>query len=91
MIKPRNEENAVFDYASSIFDFLNHEENAATKLDFPIHPFRDQGANQIYTNHQRPFLLRHQAKLDHIVVFVYCELAKVATTHEVEFQFVKKV
>ncbi|KAK9667409.1 hypothetical protein RND81_14G254200 [Saponaria officinalis] len=49
------------------------------------------GANQIYTNHLRPFLLRHQAKLDHIVGFVYCELAKVATTHEAEFQFVKKV
>ncbi|KAL9231622.1 hypothetical protein vseg_006824 [Gypsophila vaccaria] len=49
------------------------------------------GANQLYVNHIRPFLLRHQAKLDHIVGFVYCELAKVATTHEAEFQFVKKI
>ncbi|KAL2927488.1 HVA22-like protein k [Bienertia sinuspersici] len=49
------------------------------------------GAEQLYTNHLRPFLLRHQAKLDYIVGLLYGEMAKFATVHQAELQFVKKI
>ncbi|XP_057550553.1 HVA22-like protein k [Amaranthus tricolor] len=49
------------------------------------------GATQLYMNHIRPFLLRHQAKLDHIVGLMYSEMAKFAAVHQAELQFVKKI
>ena len=33
-----------------------------------------QGAKQIYANHLRPFLLRHQARVDQVLGFAYCEV-----------------
>ncbi|XP_057247842.1 HVA22-like protein k isoform X2 [Beta vulgaris subsp. vulgaris] len=33
-----------------------------------------EGATQLYMNHMRPFLLRHQAKLDYIAGFLYSEM-----------------
>lgn len=48
-----------------------------------------QGANQLYVNHLRPFLLRHQARLDQIVGFLYSEMAKFLSVHQAEMQFAK--
>lgn len=50
-----------------------------------------EGATQLYMNHMRPFLLRHQAKLDYIAGFLYSEMAKFAAVHQAELQFVKKI
>ena len=33
-----------------------------------------QGAKQIYANHLRPFLSRHQARVDQVLGFAYCEV-----------------
>ncbi|XP_074313306.1 HVA22-like protein k [Silene latifolia] len=49
------------------------------------------GATQLYMNHLRPFLLRHQATLDHIVGFMDYHLTKLATSYEAQFRFLKKV
>ncbi|XP_028093693.1 HVA22-like protein k isoform X3 [Camellia sinensis] len=47
------------------------------------------GANHLYMNHLRPFLLRHQAKLDQIVGFLYSEMAKFVSAHQTEIQFAR--
>ncbi|KAI8025656.1 HVA22-like protein k [Camellia lanceoleosa] len=47
------------------------------------------GANHLYMNHLRPFLLRHQAKLDQIVGFLYSEMVKFVSAHQTEIQFVR--
>lgn len=47
------------------------------------------GANQLYVNHLRPFLLRHQARLDQIVGFLYSEMAKFFSAHQAEMQFAR--
>ncbi|KAG5238926.1 HVA22 protein [Salix suchowensis] len=41
------------------------------------------GAGQLYTHHLRPFLLRHQARLDYFNKFV--------SAHQAEFQFAKSL
>ncbi|XP_021732109.1 uncharacterized protein LOC110698912 [Chenopodium quinoa] len=49
------------------------------------------GATQLYMNHLRPFLLRHQVKLDQIVGLLYGEMAKFVSVHQAELQFLKKI
>ncbi|XP_019264302.1 PREDICTED: HVA22-like protein k [Nicotiana attenuata] len=45
------------------------------------------GAKQLYTNHLRPFLMRHQGRLDNILELFHGELAKFISTHQTEIQF----
>ncbi|XP_011048829.1 PREDICTED: HVA22-like protein k [Populus euphratica] len=47
------------------------------------------GAGQLYMSHLRPFLLRHQARLDNFVEFLYGEMNKFVSAHQAEFQFAK--
>ncbi|KAJ4850413.1 hypothetical protein Tsubulata_007073 [Turnera subulata] len=47
------------------------------------------GAKQLYMSHLRPFLLRHQARLDLIVEFLHGETNKFISTNHGEFQFAK--
>lgn len=47
------------------------------------------GASQLYMNHLRPFLRRHQPRLDQLVGFLYGEMAKFISNHESEIQFAK--
>ncbi|KZV53382.1 hypothetical protein F511_06524, partial [Dorcoceras hygrometricum] len=47
------------------------------------------GARQLYMNHLRPFLRRHQPRLDQLVSFLYGEMAKFVSNHEAEIQFAK--
>ncbi|KAL1324126.1 hypothetical protein HN51_034299 [Arachis hypogaea] len=49
------------------------------------------GAKQLYTDHLRPFLLRHQARLDHVVDVVYGEMSKFVIAHQVEFQLARSL
>nr|XP_043629120.1 HVA22-like protein k [Erigeron canadensis] len=49
------------------------------------------GAKQLYTNHLRPFFLRHQARLDHIAGLFYSEAGKFISAHQGEFQFMKTI
>ncbi|XP_052193972.1 HVA22-like protein k [Diospyros lotus] len=49
------------------------------------------GSKQLYNNCLRPFLLRHQARLDQIVGTVYCEMAKFVSAHRAEIQFARTV
>ncbi|KAL7156689.1 hypothetical protein ABFS83_02G025400 [Erythranthe nasuta] len=44
------------------------------------------GAEQLYKNHLKPFLRRHQARLDQIVNFTYGEMVKFVSNHETEIQ-----
>lgn len=48
-----------------------------------------EGAKQLYTNHLRPFLMRHQARLDHILELFHGDLGKFISTHQAEIQFAK--
>ncbi|GLT58153.1 hypothetical protein SLA2020_310720 [Shorea laevis] len=47
------------------------------------------GAKHLYMNHLRPFLLRHQARMDQIVEFVYREMSKFISAHQAEIQFAR--
>ncbi|XP_020217394.1 HVA22-like protein k isoform X3 [Cajanus cajan] len=47
------------------------------------------GAKQLYSSHLRPFLLKHQARMDLIVEFVYGELSKIVSGYQAELQFAK--
>ncbi|XP_020551769.1 HVA22-like protein k [Sesamum indicum] len=47
------------------------------------------GARQLYMNHLRPFLRRHQSRLDQVVGFFYSEMAKFASNHEADFQIAR--
>uniref|UniRef100_A0A6P3YTR2 HVA22-like protein n=1 Tax=Ziziphus jujuba TaxID=326968 RepID=A0A6P3YTR2_ZIZJJ len=49
------------------------------------------GAKHLYMRYLRPFLLRHQARLDQIVDFVYSEMSKFICAHQAEFRFVKSI
>ncbi|KAK0581079.1 hypothetical protein LWI29_009745 [Acer saccharum] len=49
------------------------------------------GARHLYMSRLRPFLLRHQSKLDQIVESLYCEMGKVISSHQAEIQFVRKL
>ncbi|XP_021301201.1 scarecrow-like protein 15 [Herrania umbratica] len=48
-----------------------------------------EGAKRIYKNHLRPFLLRHQAKVDELMGFACAEMARFVSTHQEEFRFVR--
>ncbi|KAA8545947.1 hypothetical protein F0562_020602 [Nyssa sinensis] len=45
------------------------------------------GARHLYMNHLRPFLLRHQVRLDQFAGFLYGEMAKFVSAHQAEIQF----
>ncbi|XP_027356111.1 HVA22-like protein k isoform X2 [Abrus precatorius] len=47
------------------------------------------GAKQLYSSHLRPFLLKHQVRLDLIVEFVYGEMSKFISAHQAELQFAR--
>ncbi|RYR29434.1 hypothetical protein Ahy_B01g053811 [Arachis hypogaea] len=51
----------------------------------------EQGAEQLYTDHLHPFLLRHQARLDQVVDVVYGEMSKSVIAHQVEFQLARSL
>ncbi|XP_022963003.1 HVA22-like protein k isoform X1 [Cucurbita moschata] len=47
------------------------------------------GAKKVYTNHLRPFFLRHQAKVDRILGSVYNEMGKTISAHQAEIQYLR--
>ncbi|XP_058080923.1 HVA22-like protein k isoform X2 [Magnolia sinica] len=47
------------------------------------------GSRQLYTRHLRPFLTRHQARLDQVVDSASGEIAKFVSAHQAEIQFVR--
>ncbi|TKY67538.1 HVA22 protein k [Spatholobus suberectus] len=47
------------------------------------------GARQLYSSHLRPFLLKHQARMDLIVEFVYGEMSKIISRYQPELQFAR--
>ncbi|KAG5061093.1 hypothetical protein JHK87_002122 [Glycine soja] len=49
------------------------------------------GAKQIYANHLRPFLSRHQARVDQVLGFAYCEVIKLVSSYQAEIQFVRSM
>lgn len=50
-----------------------------------------EGAKQLYMSHLRPFLLRHQARLDHIVDLIYGQMNKFINAHQAEIQLARNV
>lgn len=50
-----------------------------------------EGARQLYMSHLRPFLLRHQARLDHIVELIYGQMNKFINAHQAEIQFMRNI
>ncbi|KAK4284692.1 hypothetical protein QN277_001487 [Acacia crassicarpa] len=49
------------------------------------------GARQLYESHVRPFLLKHQARMDQVVEFFYGEMSKFISAHEAEFLFARSL
>ncbi|XWS29318.1 hypothetical protein CRYUN_Cryun24cG0018800 [Craigia yunnanensis] len=49
----------------------------------------NEGAKQIYKNHLRPFLLKHQARVYQFMRFACAEMARLIRVHQEEFQFVR--
>ncbi|KAI6701223.1 hypothetical protein NL676_015547 [Syzygium grande] len=49
------------------------------------------GARHLYMNCLRPFLLKHQRRLDQIVGLIYGELNKFVSAHEEEFLFARRL
>ncbi|KAL8096984.1 HVA22-like protein k [Apium graveolens] len=49
------------------------------------------GARQLYTSHIRPFLLRHQTRLDQIVGVLYHQMGRFFSAREAELQFAKAI
>ncbi|KAL5099401.1 hypothetical protein RYX36_003728 [Vicia faba] len=47
------------------------------------------GAKQLYMNHLRPFLLKHQESLDRVLGLAYCEVIKLVSSYQKEIQTVK--
>ncbi|KAM3287621.1 HVA22-like protein k isoform X2 [Capsicum chacoense] len=47
------------------------------------------GARQMYMTHLRPFLLKHQARLDQVVGFFYGQTSKFVSMHQAEIQFMR--
>ncbi|XP_054787485.1 HVA22-like protein k [Prosopis cineraria] len=43
------------------------------------------GARQLYESNLRPFLLKHRARMDQIVEFIYGEMGKFISAHQAEF------
>ncbi|KAI3446080.1 hypothetical protein Pfo_002745 [Paulownia fortunei] len=54
-------------------------------------PSVDVRARQLYMNYLRPFLLRHQSRLDQLVGFFYGEMVKFVSNHEAEIQIARKL
>ncbi|CAK7339537.1 unnamed protein product [Dovyalis caffra] len=50
-----------------------------------------EGAKKLYMNHLRPFLLRHQARVDRIMGFTYGDMAKLISNHQAEFEYARRV
>ncbi|CAH2076381.1 unnamed protein product [Thlaspi arvense] len=50
-----------------------------------------EGAKQIYNHHLRPFLIRHQTKVDRLVDGAYEEMVKVVRSHQGEIRFVRSM
>ncbi|CAN8328126.1 unnamed protein product [Cochlearia groenlandica] len=50
-----------------------------------------EGAKQIYNNHLRPFLIRHQSRVDRLVDGVYEEMVKVVRSHQGEIRFIRSM
>ncbi|KAK9176965.1 hypothetical protein WN944_028984 [Citrus x changshan-huyou] len=48
-----------------------------------------EGAKYLYMSRLRPFLLRHQARLDQILESVNGEMSQFVSDHQVEFRFVR--
>ncbi|XP_051146712.1 HVA22-like protein k [Andrographis paniculata] len=49
------------------------------------------GARQLYMNYLRPFLLKHQSRLDQIVNFCYGEMARFVSSYESEIQVARAI
>ncbi|XP_020217415.1 HVA22-like protein k [Cajanus cajan] len=49
------------------------------------------GAKQLYSNHLRPFLLKHQARVDRVLGLAYCEVIKLVSSYQAEIKFVKSM
>ncbi|KAH1220141.1 HVA22-like protein k [Glycine max] len=47
------------------------------------------GARQLYSSHLRPFLLKHQARMDLIVEFVYGAMSKIISAYQPELEFAR--
>lgn len=47
------------------------------------------GARQLYMNHIRPFLLKHQSRVDQVMGFAYVEMAKFISAHQAEIQYAR--
>ncbi|WJX55526.1 HVA22-like protein k [Trifolium repens] len=47
------------------------------------------GAKQIYRNHIRPFLLKHQGSVDRVLGLAYCEVIKLVSSYQKEIKSVK--
>lgn len=50
-----------------------------------------EGARVLYMNHLRPFLRRHQSRLDQVVNYFYGEMMKFASNHETEIHVARTV
>ncbi|XP_004512014.1 HVA22-like protein k [Cicer arietinum] len=49
------------------------------------------GAKQLYTNHLRPFLLKHQENVDRVLGLAYCEVIKLVNSYQKEIQSVRSI
>ncbi|XP_057761210.1 HVA22-like protein k isoform X2 [Arachis stenosperma] len=49
------------------------------------------GAKQLYMKHLRPFLSRHQAKVDQVLGIASCEVIKLVSSYQAEIQFVRSM
>ncbi|KAH1224593.1 HVA22-like protein k [Glycine max] len=48
-----------------------------------------QGARQMYSSHLQPFLLKHQARMDLIVEFVYGAMSKIISAYKPELELAR--
>ncbi|KAM2096180.1 hypothetical protein COP2_018946 [Malus domestica] len=47
------------------------------------------GAKQLYTNHLRPFFLKHQAIIDRVLVLTYSKVHKLLSAHKAEIEYAR--
>lgn len=50
-----------------------------------------EGAIQFYRSHLRPFLSKHQARVDQIAGFAYTEMAKLISSHQTEIRVARTI
>ncbi|GLT79986.1 hypothetical protein SLA2020_514500 [Shorea laevis] len=50
-----------------------------------------EGAKQLYRSHLRPFLLRHQARVDQLTGFAYDGMVKLISSHQEEIRFARTI